>query len=112
MFCWIFSLLFDGSNCVQTLVYMTRNTIIEYFLLVFETGFLCVFEGCSGTSSCRPGWPQTHRDSPASASQVLVLTVCATTPITQLLNKLNSRYRERSYCHKREEPDKNKMDQY
>ena len=31
---------------------------------------------------CRPSWPQTHRDPPASASQVLILKACATT--TQL----------------------------
>jgi hypothetical protein len=31
-------------------------------------------------SICRPGWPQTHRDPPASASQVLGWKVCITTP--------------------------------
>ena len=30
-------------------------------------------------SSYRPGWPQTHRDPPASASRILGLKVCATT---------------------------------
>lgn len=29
---------------------------------------------------CKPGWPSTHRDQPASASQVLRLKVCAVTP--------------------------------
>ncbi|CAO2628824.1 hypothetical protein LEMLEM_LOCUS20187, partial [Lemmus lemmus] len=28
---------------------------------------------------CRPGWPQTHRDPPVSASQVLGLKVCSAT---------------------------------
>ncbi|CAO2636982.1 hypothetical protein LEMLEM_LOCUS23756 [Lemmus lemmus] len=32
-----------------------------------------------GTSSCRPGWPRTHRDPPAYASRVLGLKVCTTT---------------------------------
>lgn len=27
-------------------------------------------------SLCRPGWPQTYRDSPASVSQVLELNMC------------------------------------
>jgi hypothetical protein len=31
-------------------------------------------------SLCSPGWSETHRDPPASASQVLGLKVCATTP--------------------------------
>ena len=33
-----------------------------------KTGFLCSFGACPGGASyCRPGWPQTHRDLPASA---------------------------------------------
>jgi hypothetical protein len=32
-----------------------------------------------GNLLCKPGWPQTHRDAPASASQVLELKVCVTT---------------------------------
>ena len=35
----------------------------------FKTGFLCSFGVCPGTSSCRPGWPRTHGNPPASASQ-------------------------------------------
>ncbi|ERE75821.1 target of Nesh-SH3-like isoform 2 [Cricetulus griseus] len=42
-------------------------------LTVKLIGFLCGFGGCPGTSSCRPGWSQTHRDLPASASRVLGL---------------------------------------
>ena len=45
----------------------------------FEPGFFCSFGACSGTSSCRSGWHQTHRDLPVSASQVLGLKACATT---------------------------------
>ena len=52
---------------------------IFFFFLFFKTGFLCGFGACPGTSSCRPGWPRTHRDLPASASQVLGLKACATT---------------------------------
>jgi len=29
---------------------------------------------------CRLGWPQTHRDPPASASRVLWSGACTTTP--------------------------------
>ena len=32
----------------------------------------------AGTSSCRPGWPRTHRDPLASASRVLGLKSCTT----------------------------------
>ena len=28
------------------------------------------------SSHSRPGWPQTHRDPPASASQILGLNMC------------------------------------
>jgi hypothetical protein len=45
-------------------------------LFFFKTGsFYIVWN-----SLCRPGWPQTHRDPPASASQVLGLKVCITIP--------------------------------
>jgi hypothetical protein len=42
---------------------------------------------------CRPGWPGTHRNPPASVSQVLGSKVC--TNITQLIilrkrNKVNA----------------------
>ena len=40
------------------------------FVFVFEIGFLCRFRTCPGTNFCRPGWPHTHRDPPASASCV------------------------------------------
>ena len=42
----------------------------------FETGFLCGFGACPGTSSCGLGW--SRRDLPTSASQVLGLKVCTT----------------------------------
>ena len=50
-----------------------------FFFGFFETGFLCGLGACPGTSSCRPGWSQTHKDLPVSASQVLGLKACATT---------------------------------
>ena len=45
----------------------------------FKDRVFCSFAACLGTSSCRPGWPQTHRDLPTSASQVLGLKVCTST---------------------------------
>ena len=45
----------------------------------FEAGFIYSCGTCPGTSSCRPGWPQTHRNLPASASCVLGLKACSTT---------------------------------
>ena len=42
---------------------------------------LCNSPSCPGTL-CRPGWPQTHRDPPVSASQVLRLKACTTTAWT------------------------------
>ena len=50
-----------------------------FFFWFFKTGFLYSFGACPGTSSCTPGWPRTHREPPASASQVLLLKACATT---------------------------------
>ena len=44
--------------------------------IFLDTGFLFSFGICTGSSSCRPGWPQTP---PASAFQVLGLKACATT---------------------------------
>ena len=51
------------------------------FVLFFETGFPCmtVLPSFSGTSSCRPCWPWTPRDSPASAFCSLGIKACATT---------------------------------
>ena len=57
------------------------------FLFVWLVGLsrqgFAITLDCPGTISCRPGWPQTHRDPPASASQVLGLKVCTAT--TQIL---------------------------
>ena len=58
-------------------------------------GFLCCFPPCSPETGSlqiilavlgfvhRLGWPQTHREPPASASQVLGLKACATTAPAQ-----------------------------
>ena len=63
--------------------------IFFLFLFCFAFCFCCCFVfrdrvslwlwSLPGTGSYRPGWPRTHRDPPASASQVLGLKVCATT---------------------------------
>jgi hypothetical protein len=45
----------------------------------FETGFLCVDPGCPGTHSVDQDGLEL-RNPPASASRVLGLKVCATTP--------------------------------
>ena len=68
----------DGGEIMwQPFIYL-----FIYLFRFFETGFLCGFGACPGTSSYRPGWPQTHRDPPASASRVLGLKLC--TIITRL----------------------------
>jgi hypothetical protein len=43
----------------------------------FETGSLCVALAVLELALCRPGWPWTHRDPPASASQALGLKTWA-----------------------------------
>ena len=53
--------------------------LFAFLFLFFETGFLSSFGVCPGTSSYRPGWPRTHRNPPASASQMLGLKVCTIT---------------------------------
>ena len=66
--------------------YMTQ---MHYFILfVFETGILCSFGACPGTSSYRPGWLHTHRDLPISVSQVLGLKACKTTARKYIILKL------------------------
>ena len=52
---------------------------LERIVLFFKTGFLCVALAVLD-SLCRPGWPWTHRDRPASASQVLELKSCTNMP--------------------------------
>ncbi|XP_050006399.1 XK-related protein 8 isoform X2 [Alexandromys fortis] len=44
----------------------------------------------SWNSLCRPDWPLTHRDPPASASRVLGLKVCTATTTTHSLNLLSA----------------------
>jgi hypothetical protein len=47
-------------------------------LFVFETRFLSV--ALAALELCTSGWPQNHIDPPASASRVLGLKLCTTTP--------------------------------
>ena len=57
---------------------MISFCLIVLLLLFFVSVCVCcVVLSCPGTL-CKPGWPQTHRDLPASASQVLGLKVCTT----------------------------------
>ena len=46
---------------------LTRNSLFFFFLRL------------SWNSLCRPGWPRTYKDIPASTSWVLGLMACATT---------------------------------
>ena len=50
-----------------------------YLFWFLETGFLCSFGACLGTSSFRSDWPRTHRDPQSFASQVLRLKAYAAT---------------------------------
>ena len=51
----------------------------HFWLFAFrDRASLCNSTVCPGTSSCRPGWPWTYRDPPASACQVLGLKIFAT----------------------------------
>ncbi|GAB1300185.1 Arf-GAP with coiled-coil, ANK repeat and PH domain-containing protein 2 [Apodemus speciosus] len=64
--------------------------------------FLCVAM-VSWNSLCRSGWPRTHRDPPASASQVLGLKVCATTTGQNRQEKeayIRAKYVERRFVDK------------
>ena len=85
---------------IPTLFHMKQVIIVSLFFLDYIASFrvashpplvfwdrvsLCNSPSFPGTSSCRPGWPQTHRDLPASASWVLGLKMCATTTQLKLL---------------------------
>jgi hypothetical protein len=59
------------------------SSLPPFFPLSPETGFLCVALAVLN-SLCRPGWPPTYRDLPASASQVLRLKARATTALLKL----------------------------
>ena len=61
----------------------TAFPFLKKFFIFLRQGF-SVAGACPGTNSCRPGWPQTHRDPPASAPWVLGLMACTTTT-TRLL---------------------------
>ncbi|EGW14713.1 hypothetical protein I79_019557 [Cricetulus griseus] len=52
---------------------------LGFFCFCFSRqGFSVLLWSLSWNLICRPGWPQNHRDLPASASQVLGLKVWAT----------------------------------
>lgn len=43
--------------------------LVEFFICLVVFDWVCLF--VSQSSLCRRGWPQTHKDLPTSASQVL-----------------------------------------
>jgi hypothetical protein len=51
------------------------------FILGFDRVLLKSPPSLTWNSICRPGWPRTHRDLPISASQMLRLGACTTTPV-------------------------------
>jgi hypothetical protein len=70
---------------------MRRNVIKQYIMkggvFFFLVGWFLFFRQghsmlpwLSRNLPCTPGWPQTHRDPHASASHMLTLNACATTP--------------------------------
>ena len=67
------SALLEASDMIISALWF-----LLFLFLFFLKEFLCSFGTCPGASSCRPGWPRTHRDPHASASRVLGLKVCAT----------------------------------
>jgi hypothetical protein len=70
--------------CACACVCFVVVILSRVFLLVFFRQYYFVYLWLSWNKFCRPGWPQTHRDLPASAFQVLRLKVCATTtPIVE-----------------------------
>jgi hypothetical protein len=82
-----FLLLFVGLFLRQGLTIYCFVCLFEtgfhYALFVcvcFETGFLCVAL-LHWNLLCRPGWPGTLSDTPASASCMLGFKVCTTTPV-------------------------------
>jgi hypothetical protein len=84
-----------GGPEVQGHLIKGEGIFVLFFVFVFvffsKTGFLCVSPGCPGTHSV----DQTGlklRNSPASASQVLRLKACTTTPgHKSLIKKKNPR---------------------
>ena len=68
------------SPCVHHLTSLLSGDHCYYRICVCR-GVLFVFRdmvSLARNSLCRQGWPRTHRDLPASASQVLGSKACAT----------------------------------
>ena len=72
---WQYGILNYESN---TYFFFFKQTVGSYPPLPRDRVFLCS-PGCLN-SLCRPDWPQTHGNLPASASQVLGLKVYTTVP--------------------------------
>jgi hypothetical protein len=83
-------------SCFFLLLLLMHFLIIIYLKkFFFETGFLCVALAVLG-SLCRPGLKL--RNLPASASRVLGLKACATTPSTLFLLCIFRNMKERRVC--------------
>jgi hypothetical protein len=66
LFVYLFTYLFIGLGfCVAVVL----------FCSVLRQGFSVQQLKLSWNSLCRPGWPHTHRDLPASASRVMGLFI-------------------------------------
>jgi hypothetical protein len=82
---------FLGINVSVLLLKYILNFLLFWFFFVlfcfFETGFLCI-SGCPGTQSVNQAGLKL-RNPPASASQVLGLKVCTTTPGQLLISCFN-----------------------
>ena len=72
----------SGSSCMALGIWcLLTSSGFSLFVCCFvflKQGF-SVYPWLSWNSLSRPNWPQTHRDLPAAASQLLRLKACATT---------------------------------
>ena len=75
-----FLLILHEMRSIFHYMFSFSPSLFFLFCFVFWDGFLCLTALDAGSLLCRPGWPQTPENSPASASWVLELKVCATMP--------------------------------
>ena len=66
--------------------YLFRILFVLLYLFV-ETRFLCSFGACPGNGFCKPGWTQTQRNPPASASWMPRLKACTNTAQLRILSQ-------------------------
>ena len=74
--------MYSSYSSVDFMLLVVGLKLLNTFSFDFSRQSFSAYPLLSWNSFCRPGWPQTHRDQPASTHRVLGLKACV--PIAQL----------------------------